>query len=103
MMMQHRMREHKGQIERPGKMSQVTAITVDLSTRPTGITYFAFRSTVNPNAIDPRILLPSYSFEFWLALPQIFAARASVSASAPSALTRTPTSTCCTLTCTDTS
>jgi hypothetical protein len=47
-----------------------TAIDNDLTTRPIGLAYFAFRSTVDPTVLDSRISLPSYSFEFWLALPQ---------------------------------
>ena len=46
------------------------AITADITTRPPGITYFAFRSTIHPATIDARISIPSHSFEFWLALPQ---------------------------------
>jgi hypothetical protein len=47
-------------------------ITADTSkNRPAGISYFAFRSTVHPVAIDPWLsLIPSHSFEFWLELPQ---------------------------------
>jgi hypothetical protein len=47
-----------------------TAIDNDLTMRPTGLAYFAFRSTIDPTALDSRISLPSYSFEFWPALPQ---------------------------------
>ncbi len=48
-----------------------TAITTDISTRPADIAYFAFRSTVDPSALDPRIsTIPALSIEFWLALPQ---------------------------------
>ena len=48
-----------------------TAITTDISTRPADIAYFAFRSTVDPSALDPRIsTIPALSLEFWLALPQ---------------------------------
>ncbi len=50
--------------------SITTAITADASTRPSGICYFAFRSTTLPSAHDPRLSVPSHSFEFWLALPQ---------------------------------
>jgi hypothetical protein len=50
--------------------SITTAITANASTRPSGICYFAFRSTTQPSAHDPRLLVPSHSFEFWLALPQ---------------------------------
>ena len=47
------------------------SITTDISQRPSGISYFAFRSTVRPADVDPRLLsVPSFSFEFWLALPQ---------------------------------
>jgi hypothetical protein len=46
------------------------SITPDASTRPSGISYFAFRSSVNPSTIDRRLSAPSFSFEFWLALPQ---------------------------------
>jgi hypothetical protein len=47
------------------------AITTDLTQRPAGLSYFAFRSTVNPTSIDPRLTsMPSFSFEFWLSLPQ---------------------------------
>jgi len=46
-------------------------ITADTSNRPAGISYFAFRSTVHPVAIDHRLSsMPSHSFEFWLELPQ---------------------------------
>ena len=47
-----------------------TSITANPTTRPAGISYFAFRSTVTPATIDSRILLPSFTIEFWLALPQ---------------------------------
>jgi hypothetical protein len=47
-----------------------SSITADASSRPTGISYFAFRSTVDPSIIDARISLAPFSFEFWLALPQ---------------------------------
>ena len=47
-----------------------SSITADASTRPTGISYFAFRSTVDPSIIDTRLSLAPFSFEFWLALPQ---------------------------------
>jgi hypothetical protein len=48
-----------------------TAITTDPSTHPDGVSYFAFHSNVDPVLIDSRLsLLPVYSFEFWLALPQ---------------------------------
>ena len=47
-----------------------TPITVDPTNRPTGIAYFAFRSTVDPSTIDTRITKPSITIEFWLALPQ---------------------------------
>jgi hypothetical protein len=47
-----------------------TAITADISKRPSGICYFAFRSTTQPSAHDSRLSVPSHSFEFWLALPQ---------------------------------
>jgi hypothetical protein len=47
-----------------------TPITVDPTTCPTGITYFAFRSTVDPSTIDTRIMKSSITIEFWLALPQ---------------------------------
>jgi hypothetical protein len=50
--------------------SITTAITADASTRPSGISYFAFCSTTLPSAHDPRLSVPSHSFEFWLALPQ---------------------------------
>ena len=46
-------------------------ITVDTSNHPAGISYFAFRSTVHPVAINPRLSsIPSHLFEFWLELPQ---------------------------------
>ena len=47
-----------------------TPITVDPTTRPTGIAYFVFRSTVDPSTIDTRIMKSSITIEFWLALPQ---------------------------------
>jgi hypothetical protein len=47
-----------------------TSITADPTTRSAGISYFAFRSTVTPSTIDARIVLPSFTFEFWLPLPQ---------------------------------
>jgi hypothetical protein len=47
-----------------------TPITVDPTTRPTGIAYFVFRSTVDPSTIDTRITKSSITIEFWLALPQ---------------------------------
>jgi hypothetical protein len=56
-------RDHLGQ-------SISIAITADASTRPSGISYFAFRSIILPSAHDPRLLVPTHSFEFWLALPQ---------------------------------
>jgi hypothetical protein len=46
------------------------AITPNISTQPPGILYFAFQFTVNPASLDPQIVLPSHTFEFWLALPQ---------------------------------
>jgi hypothetical protein len=46
-------------------------ITDDIVQCPAGIAYFAFRSTINPVDIDPRLVsYPSFSFDFWLALPQ---------------------------------
>jgi hypothetical protein len=45
-------------------------ITADPTTRPSSISFFAFRTTVDPSLVDPRLDLPSFSFEFWLALPQ---------------------------------
>jgi hypothetical protein len=64
-----------------------TIITADPSTRPAGLCYFAFRSTVHPASIDPRISSLRHSFDFWLALPQsLFApppALASASSSTP--------------------
>jgi hypothetical protein len=45
-------------------------ITVDPTTRPAGIAYFVFRSTVDPATVDPRITRASIAIEFWLALPQ---------------------------------
>jgi hypothetical protein len=56
------------------------SITADLTQRPTGISYFAFRSTVNPAAVDSRLSLPPHSFEFWLALPQTLLAPSSTAA-----------------------
>jgi hypothetical protein len=50
--------------------SITTAITADASKRPSGISYFAFRSTTHSTAHDSRLSVPSHSFEFWLALPQ---------------------------------
>jgi hypothetical protein len=50
--------------------SITASITADVSNRPSGICYFAFRSTTLPSAHDPRLSVPSHSFEFWLALPQ---------------------------------
>ena len=55
-------RDHQG---RP----LTTTITVDPTTRPTGIAYFAFRSTVNPSTIDTRITKSNITIKFWLALP----------------------------------
>jgi hypothetical protein len=55
-------------------ITSASTITNDPTTRPTGITYFAFRSTVDPATIDHRLSLPSHSFEFWLALPQTLSA-----------------------------
>lgn len=46
------------------------AITTDASARPDGVSYFAFRSTVDPSTLDNRLSLPSISLDFWLALPQ---------------------------------
>jgi hypothetical protein len=45
-----------------------TPITVDPTTRPTGVTYFTFRCTVDPSTIDTRIRKSSITIEFWLAL-----------------------------------
>jgi hypothetical protein len=45
------------------------AITNDLSARPSDIYYFAFRSTVDPAALDNRISLTASTLEFCLALP----------------------------------
>ena len=45
-------------------------ITVDPATRPPGIAYFRFRSTVDPATVDPCITRASITIEFWLALPQ---------------------------------
>ena len=47
-----------------------TPITVDPTTRTTGIVYFVFRSTVDPSTIHTRITKSSITIEFWLALPQ---------------------------------
>jgi hypothetical protein len=47
-----------------------SAITADATKRPPGVTYFAFRSTVYPNAVDACLSVPSHSFEFLLAVPQ---------------------------------
>ena len=47
-----------------------TPITVDPTTRPTGIAYFVFQSTVDPSTIDTSITKSSITIEFWLALPQ---------------------------------
>jgi hypothetical protein len=47
-----------------------TSITADPILRSTGISYFAFRSTVTPASIDSRIILPSFTIKFWLPLPQ---------------------------------
>ena len=56
-------RDHQG---RP----LTTPITVNPTNRPTGITYFAFRATVDPSTIDSRITKSRITIEFWLALPQ---------------------------------
>jgi hypothetical protein len=61
-----------------------TAIDNDLTKRPTGLAYFAFCSTIDPTALASRISLPSYSFEFRLALPQTL-----LSSSAPVAVSGT--------------
>jgi hypothetical protein len=45
-------------------------VTADTSIRPAGISYFSFRSTVTPSTVDPCLSLPSFSLDFWLALPQ---------------------------------
>jgi hypothetical protein len=45
-------------------------VTPDVATRPSGLYYFAFRSTVAPSTIDSRILHNSFTIEFCLALPQ---------------------------------
>ena len=45
-------------------------ITNNIPSRPAGVSYFAFRSTVNPSDVDSRITLPSFTLDFWLALPQ---------------------------------
>jgi hypothetical protein len=60
------------------------AISADLSQRPTGITYFAFRSTLDPSTIDSRLSIPSYSFEFWLRLPQTLFSNSTAAAGAAS-------------------
>jgi hypothetical protein len=73
---------------RGAKGDPVTAtITADPSTRPAGICYFAFRSTVHPSAIDPRISFVGHSVDFWLALPQ------SLSAPTPPSLALAPPAT----------
>jgi hypothetical protein len=46
------------------------SITTDPTTRHAGISYFAFRSTIDPALIDTRVLLPKTNFEIWLPLPQ---------------------------------
>jgi hypothetical protein len=56
-------RDHQGRLI-------TTPITVDPTNRPTGIAYFAFRSTVDPSTNDTRITKSSITIEFWLALPQ---------------------------------
>ncbi len=64
-------------------------ITVDTSNRPAGISYFAFRSTVHPVAIDPRLSsIPSHSFEFWLELPQTLLPTSASSAQSDAATAR---------------
>ena len=54
----------------------ISLITVDPATRPPGIAYFVFRSTVDPATIDPRITRASITIEFWVALPQTLLATA---------------------------
>ena len=61
-----------------------TAITADPTNRPSGIAYFAFRSTVDPAAIDTRLTIPCHSFEFWLALPQTVSIPVPTAAAVPS-------------------
>jgi hypothetical protein len=62
-----------------------TAIDNDLTKPPAaGLAYFAFHSAIDPTTLDSRISLPSYSFEFWLALPQTL-----LSSSAPVAVSGT--------------
>ena len=46
-----------------------TGINSDPTSRPSGLYYFASRSTVDPSAIDPRTDLPSLTIEFLLPLP----------------------------------
>jgi hypothetical protein len=53
-----------------GQSVASTGITADVTGRPTGLSFFAFRSTVNPSLIDPRIKLPATTFDFLLSLPQ---------------------------------
>jgi hypothetical protein len=57
----------------------LAAIATDPLTRPPGICYFAFRSTVHPAfhpaLLNSRLPLPSSTFEFLLALPQTTIAR----------------------------
>ena len=45
-------------------------ITVDPATRIPGISYFVFRSTIDPTTVHSRIMRASITIEFWLALPQ---------------------------------
>jgi hypothetical protein len=58
-------RDHKGD------PVNSTNICEDLSTRPPGLSYFAFRSTVSAGSIDPRLVqVDIFTAEFCLALPQ---------------------------------
>jgi hypothetical protein len=45
-------------------------IDSNLDTRPAGIYYFAFRSSVSPTTTDPRLTIPVCTIKFCLALPQ---------------------------------
>jgi hypothetical protein len=62
------------------------AITAHATTPPAGISYFAFRSPILPNAVDARLSIPNHFFEFWLALPLTM-----LGAPTPPALTATET------------
>jgi hypothetical protein len=47
-----------------------TGIGNDISSRPAGLFYFAFRATVDPSHADSRISQPPLTVEFLLGLPQ---------------------------------